>query len=90
MKTILITDAELKTLLSDAVKQGIETYMPAQAVPKEIGGLELAEEITGLARPTIYMLTSTNAIPHMKVGSKLRFNRTDLMKWIEDKNQQVK
>ncbi len=42
-----------------------EATITAQALP-EIGGMDLAMEITGLKRPSIYGLTSTKAIPHYR------------------------
>lgn len=49
----------------------------------EIGGIELAEAITGLARPTIYSLASQRKIPHSKKGKKLYFSRFELTEWIK-------
>lgn len=53
------------------------------APPDEIGGVELAEVITGLARPTIYSLASQRKIPHSKQGKKLYFSRFELTEWIK-------
>lgn len=50
----------------------------------EIGGVELAESITGLKRPTVYNLVSERKIPFSKIGKRLYFYRKDLLKWIED------
>lgn len=90
MKTIIATEDEINNLVTDALRKVLKEYIPAREIAKELGGIELAEEITGLKKPTIYSLTSLGKIPHMKVSSKLRFNRTDLMKWMADKNQDVK
>ena len=49
----------------------------------EIGGLELAVEITRLARRTIYKLTHTRRIPHRRVGGRLYFRRTELEAWLD-------
>lgn len=48
----------------------------------EIGGIELAVEITGKAKPTIYGLVSNRKIPHSKRGKKLYFSRKELTEWI--------
>lgn len=48
----------------------------------ELGGLELAELITGLARRTIYKKTHFREIPHLKRGGKLYFKRSELEAWI--------
>lgn len=48
----------------------------------DIGGLDLAVEVTGLSRRTIYKLTHRRKIPHCKVGGRLYFRRTELVQWI--------
>ncbi len=48
----------------------------------EIGGIELAIELTGLAKPTIYGLVSERRIPHSKRGKKLYFSRFELLEWL--------
>lgn len=50
----------------------------------EIGGIELAIELTGLAKPTIYGLVSERKIPHSKRGKKLYFSRRELLIWLTD------
>lgn len=49
----------------------------------EVGGLELAVKITGLARRTIYKRTHRREIPHRRVGGRLYFRRSELLAWIE-------
>lgn len=49
----------------------------------EIGGLDMAVEITRLARRTIYKLTHRREIPHRRVGGRLYFRRTELEQWID-------
>lgn len=49
----------------------------------EIGGLDLAVKITGLARRTIYKLTHRREIPHRRVGGRLYFRRSELEAWID-------
>lgn len=54
-----------------------------------IGGIELAMQITGLAKSTIYNLVSDGRIPHMKRGKKLYFSRMELESWIADGKQKT-
>ncbi len=61
----------------------IENARPVTRALPDIGGIELAMEITGLKRPTIYGLTSARGIPHYRQGKKLRFKRSELIQWIE-------
>lgn len=49
----------------------------------EIGGMDLAVSITGLARRTIYKLTHRREIPHRRVGGRLYFRRSELEQWID-------
>lgn len=48
----------------------------------EIGGIELAQEITRLSRARLYALVSARQIPHAKRGNKLYFTRVELQAWI--------
>lgn len=55
----------------------------ATAASPEVGGIELAQEITRLSKPRIYALVSARGIPHSKRGNKLYFNRAELLAWVE-------
>ena len=48
----------------------------------ENGGIEVAQQVTGLSKPRIYALVSARQIPHAKRGNKLYFNRAELLEWI--------
>ena len=48
----------------------------------EVGGIELAREITRLSKPRIYALVSERGIPNSKRGNKLYFNRAELLAWV--------
>ncbi len=50
----------------------------------ELGGLELAVKITGLAQRTIYKLTHRREIPHRRVGGRLYFRRGELEAWLDN------
>ncbi|GAB2478305.1 hypothetical protein GCM10011375_18820 [Hymenobacter qilianensis] len=49
----------------------------------EVGGMELAQEVTRLSKARLYALVSARAIPHAKRGNKLYFHRADLLAWVE-------
>ena len=55
-----------------------------QTKTDEISGIDLAIELTGLAKPTIYGLVSERKIPHSKQGKRLYFSRQELLEWIKD------
>jgi hypothetical protein len=48
----------------------------------DVGGLELAQEVTRLSKPRLYALVSARDIPHSKRGNKLYFNRAELLEWV--------
>jgi excisionase family DNA binding protein len=78
----------IKKSVSEAIRnenQKVQKPIP----PKRIGGIDLAIEVTGLAKPTIYAMTSKGTIPHFKRGAKLYFDRELLLKWIEEGNSKA-
>lgn len=64
-------------------------HVKQSKAPKRIGGIELAIEVTGLAKQTIYAKCSKNEIPYFKRGGKLYFNREKLTMWLEEGNETV-
>ncbi|AMR27699.1 hypothetical protein A0257_11725 [Hymenobacter psoromatis] len=54
----------------------------AAAPAPEVGGIELAQQITRLSKPRLYALVSARGIPHSKRGNKLYFNRAELLAWV--------
>lgn len=48
----------------------------------ETGDVELAMQITGYARQTIYNKVMNRAIPHKKLGRKVVFSRQELEAWV--------
>lgn len=70
------------------VRNELERFFAEQSLQKtneadEIGGVELAMEITGKAKPTIYDLVHKRLIPHSKQGKQLYFSRRELLDWIQ-------
>ena len=83
----------LEELISSTIKKSISEAFrnEKQSLKKEtefkkIGGIDLAVQITGLAKPTIYAMTSKNTIPFLKRGGKLYFKTEDLQRWLEEGN----
>jgi len=71
--------------ISRAIRNELRNYFEQQEEKEredEIGGIELAIELTGLAKPTIYGLVSERKIPHSKRGKKLYFSRKELLEWL--------
>ena len=52
----------------------------------DVGGYEVAEEETGIGRPTLYSLVHQNRIPHIRLSRRLvRFRRSDLRRWMSER-----
>lgn len=71
--------------ISRAIRDELKSYFEQQEEKEredEIGGIELALEVTKLAKPTIYGLVSERKIPHSKRGKKLYFSRKELLIWL--------
>ena len=69
----------------DALAKDVRTLKSRtkEASADEIGGLELAEVVTGLSRSTIYKKTHRREIPHRHVGGRLYFRRSELEAWLD-------
>ena len=63
---------------------------PHAASTDEVGGIDLAVEVTRLSKSRIYALVQQRGIPHCKRGKKLYFNRVELLAWIKVGNRKEK
>lgn len=71
--------SNLEALALEALQlMRVTTTAPAS----EVGGIELAQQVTRLSKPRLYALVSARAIPHAKRGNKLYFNRAELLAWV--------
>lgn len=53
------------------------------------GGYDLAQEVTGLRRSTLYAMVSRRLIPHIRVGGRLPiFEREVLEAWLDERRVQ--
>lgn len=88
-----MTNLQITELTTDdiraAVRRELESFFAEQTQTvgakenqDEIGGISLAMEITGLAKPTIYSLCSERKIPHSKKSKFLYFSRKELTDWL--------
>jgi excisionase family DNA binding protein len=59
------------------------TFNTAQPETDQIGGIDLACEVTGLAKPTIYRLVAQSKLPHVRRGKLLYFSRQKLSDWLK-------
>lgn len=80
-----ISDAEIRQLFREELENFFaeKSIGASQTDADAIGGIDLAIEITGLAKPTIYSLCSERKIPHSKQGKRLYFSRQELTDWLK-------
>ena len=74
-------DARLRNLEALTLEALSCLRTTATAAP-EVGGIELAQQVTRLSKPRLYALVSARGIPHAKRGNKLYFTRADLTAWV--------
>jgi predicted DNA-binding transcriptional regulator AlpA len=77
-----------------AIRSELENYFAANPISQtetadEIGGLELAERITGYKPSTIYDLVFKRQIPHSKRGKRLMFSRIELTAWLTENRRKT-
>jgi len=78
-----LTAFELRQLFREEIESFFKNNSPKKEDTDEIGGIELAMEITGKAKATIYSLCAGRKIPHSKQGKKIYFSRNELLEWIK-------
>ena len=88
MENLVFTQLSIKEI-RNLFREELEEFFTerqtkeSNAETDEIGGIDLAIEITGLAKPTIYGLVSERKIPHSKQGKRLYFSRLELTDWLK-------
>jgi excisionase family DNA binding protein len=88
MENVVFTQLSIPELRA-IFRQELESILTEYSIPSQpsesdqIGGIELARQITGLAKPTIYGLVAQSKIPCMKQGKKLYFSKQELTEWIK-------
>ena len=83
MNVTIPTREDIRDVVDEALASFFTNHQPQQPKTEEFGGIDLAVEVTGYAKPTIYSKVSSGSIPHSKRGRKLFFNKTELLEWIE-------
>ena len=53
-------------------------------IPRQVFNIQQAASYTSLARRTLYAYCSMRIMPHIKVGRRLLFRKSDLDKWLAD------
>ena len=79
-----LSGEEIRSILREEIELALEKQKPKPA--SEFIGIEEAMVFLGLAKQTIYGLTSKGDIPHYK-QHKLYFKPSELTAWIESGRQ---
>jgi excisionase family DNA binding protein len=85
-RIIDMTVEELKIILKENISDS-SFLLKEKQDEDEIGGMELARQVTKLSFKTIYQLTSQRKIPFFKKGKILYFSRSELEQWIKSGKQ---
>ena len=72
-------------LLEQAIAHKKATHSDA----KEILNVNEAAELTGLARQTLYGMTSQRTVPYFKRGKRIFFKRSELEQWLLENRKQT-
>lgn len=85
MIILQLESEELAALFRKEINEALRGLDLAKAPPPlpEIGGVELAEALTGYKPSTIYNMVSARTIPHKKRGKRILFRRSELEAWID-------
>lgn len=78
--------SELETLIEKSVRRALD-QLPSNTPTDEVGGIELARQVTRLSAARIYTLVSKRLIPHKKRGNRLTFRRSELLDWLDEGNR---
>ena len=73
----------------EQVLQELRQQRDNQTSPDEVGGVELARQVTRLSAARIYTLVSERKLPHKKRGNRLSFSRLELMAWLDEGNRET-
>ncbi len=75
---------EIRAAVRDEMQVFAAAYpFQPQIEADEIGGIDLAVQLTGKAKATIYSLCHARLIPHSKQGKQLYFSRKELLEWLK-------
>lgn len=85
---IIIKAKDLTVIVKQAMQEvlALNKQTEPNVEQRDLGGIDLACEVTGLSKSTIYKLKMDGKIPVKKVAKKLYFSRSQLTAWIEEGN----
>ena len=75
----------IENIVKDAVKEAFQRQAEESPRYPERVAVELASQITGYSKNSLYQMHSRGQIPGaIKVGGKLMFDTATLRQWVED------
>ncbi len=85
-ETLLLGLKELlQTIVEDAVKEAFQRQAEESPRYPEKVAVELASEITGYTKNSLYQMHSRGQVPGaLKVGGKLMFDTATLQQWVAE------
>jgi excisionase family DNA binding protein len=86
LSSLLHSVQTILSLIAVDLKQVRDAYMSQSLATKEVMSVEEAMQFLGIAKGTLYKLTSKGQIPFKKVGKRLVFLRTELTQWLSTKS----
>jgi predicted DNA-binding transcriptional regulator AlpA len=67
------------------INRQIEIKIPTgDDIIPEIYGIDMVMKVTGYSKPTIFVKTSRNEIPHFKRDGRLFFNHKEILNWLTE------
>ena len=80
---------DLEAFGQKLLEQAIALKKASPSDAKEILNVTEAADLTGLARQTLYGMTSQRTIPFFKRGKRILFKRSELEQWLLENRQQT-
>lgn len=80
---------DLEAFGQKLLEQAIALKKASPSDAKEILNVNEAADLTGLARQTLYGMTSQRTIPFFKRGKRILFKRSELEQWLLENRQQT-
>jgi excisionase family DNA binding protein len=84
-----VSKDDLEAFGQKLLEQAIAFKKAAPQDAKEILNVNEASDLTGLARQTLYGMTSQRTIPFFKRGKRILFKRSELEQWLLENRQQT-
>ena len=84
-----VTKEDLEHFAMEIVQKTLSAHGQSTPSAKEILTMPEASEFTGLAKQTLYAMTSQRLIPHFKRGKRVLFRRNELEQWMMENRRQT-